>query len=119
MKGVNVEFVSKVKYFGINICDNLSDDSDIKARVRSIYCTANMLRARFFKCSLKVKNVLFRYFFSCTYGINRWCCYSTANLNHLRVAYNNAFHILHNLPRRIHTVLFKLWLQMAFQFFTL
>jgi len=36
MKGVDIEFLSKVKYLGITICDNLSDDSGIKARVRSI-----------------------------------------------------------------------------------
>jgi len=56
LKGVNVEFVSKVKYLGITIRDNLSDDSDTKAWVKSIYCTANMLCARFFKCLLKTKN---------------------------------------------------------------
>jgi len=49
MKGVvYVEFVSKVKYLGITIYDNFN----IIALVSSIYCTANMICARFFKCSL-------------------------------------------------------------------
>ena len=51
----HVEFVNSIKYLGVTISSVLSDELDIKARVRSIYCIANMLRARFFKCSVNVK----------------------------------------------------------------
>ena len=86
----------------VTISSVLSDELDIKARVRSIYCTTNMLRTRFSKCSVNVKNILFQYFCSSIYGINLWCRYPPSGINHLRVAYNNAYRILFNLPRRIH-----------------
>ena len=59
-----VRFVKGVKYLGVTITDDLSDDMDIRARVSSIYCTANMLRSRFFKCFANAKNILFRHFCS-------------------------------------------------------
>ena len=68
----------------------------------SIYCTANMLRSRFFQCSANVKNILFRHFCSCMYGINLWSRYSHSRIEHLGVAYNIAYRVLHNLPRKIH-----------------
>ena len=98
----HVEFVNSIKYLGVTISSVLSDELNIKARVRSIYCIANMLRTRFFKCSVNVKNILFRYFCSSIYGINLWCRYPASSINRLRVAYNNAYRILFNLPRRIH-----------------
>ena len=39
---------------------------------------------------------------SSIYGINLWCRYPSSSINRLRVAYNNAYRILFNLPRRIH-----------------
>ena len=94
--------MKSIKYLGVTISSVLFDELDIKARVRSIYCIANMLRTRFFKCSVNAKNILFRYFCSSIYGINLWCRYPASSINHLRVAYNNAYRILFNLPRRIH-----------------
>ena len=94
--------MNSIKYLGVTISSVLSDELDIKARVRSIYCIANMLRTRFFKCSVNAKNILFRYFCSSIYGINLWCRYPASSINRLRVAYNNAYRILFNLPRRIH-----------------
>ena len=97
-----VELVNSIKYLGFTISSVLSDKLDITARVRSTYCIANMLRTRFFKCSVNAKNILFRYFCSSIYGINLWCRYPASSINRLRVAYNNAYCILFNLPRRIH-----------------
>ena len=102
MNDQRVEFVSSIKYLGVTISSVFSDEFDIKAQVRSIYCIANMLRTRFFKCSVNIKNILFRSFCSPIYGIYLWCRYSAPSINCLRVAYNNAYRILFNLPRRIH-----------------
>ena len=76
--------LNSIKYLGVTISSVLSDELDIKARVRSIYCIANMLRTRFFKCSVNVKNILFRYFYSSIYGINLWCRYPASSINRLR-----------------------------------
>ena len=97
----HVELVNSIKYLGVTISSVLSDELDIRDRGRSIYCIANMLRTRFFKCSVHVKNI-FCYFCSSICGINLWCCYPASSINRLRVAYNNAYRILFSLPRRIH-----------------
>ena len=97
----HVEFVNSIKYLCVTISSVLSDELDIKARVRSIHCIANMLRTRFFKCSVNAKNILFRYFCFSIYGINFSYRYPTSSINRLPVAYNNAYRILFNLPGRM------------------
>ena len=36
------------------------------------------------------------------YGINLWSRYSHSSIERLRVAYNNTYRVLHNLPRKVH-----------------
>ena len=60
----HVEFVNSIKYLGVTISSVLSDELDIKVRVRSIYCIANMLRTGFFKWSVNVKKFCFVIFVS-------------------------------------------------------
>ena len=43
--------------------DDLSDESDMKAKARQMYARSNMLRQRFHFCSSGVKNKLFTTFF--------------------------------------------------------
>lgn len=94
-----VKFVSKVSYLGVYLKSNLRDDEDIARQVRCLYCAANKLKARFAKCSTHVKNILFRAHCMGFYASQLWCNYSSAAINRLRVAYNDAFRILHGLPR--------------------
>ena len=39
-----LNFVSNYTYLGHIICDDLSDESDMKAKVRQMYARSNMLR---------------------------------------------------------------------------
>ena len=64
-----------------------------------MYCCANMLRYRFHRCSRMVKNNLFRSYCTAFYSSQLWCKYSKNAIYRLRVAYNDSFRILHNLPR--------------------
>ena len=96
-----VEFVSKVKYLGGFLNCNLKDDDDICRQLRSTYTTADMLRSKFSCCSVVVKNCLFRTFCSAKYGVGLWSSYLQSCHNRIRVAYNNAYRILFNLPRKI------------------
>ena len=47
------------KYLGHEICDDLSDENDIKYKERSLYGRSNILLRKFYFCSKKVKNKLF------------------------------------------------------------
>ena len=57
------------------------------------------LKTRFFKCLIEVKNILFRAHCMCFYASQQWCNYSTSAINRLKVAYNDAYRILHGMPR--------------------
>ena len=48
------------------------------------------------------KTFCFVIFCSSIYGINLWFRYPASSIYRFRVAYNNAYRILFNLPRRIH-----------------
>ena len=56
-----LNFVSYCTYLGHIICDDLSDESDMKAKARQMYARS-MLRQRFHFCSADVKNKLFSTF---------------------------------------------------------
>ena len=58
-----LNFGSYYTYLGHIICDDLSDESDMKAKARQMYARSNMLRQRFHFCSADVKNKLFSTFF--------------------------------------------------------
>ena len=49
-------------YLGVSISSDLCDDTDIARQASYLYCAANKLKTRFFKCSIEVKNI----FISCT-----------------------------------------------------
>ena len=57
-----LNFVSYYTYLGHIICDNLPDESDMKAKAMQMYARSNMLRQRFHFCSADVKNKLFSTF---------------------------------------------------------
>ena len=91
--------VGQVKYLGVVIDSLLCDDADILRQLRYQYCSANKLRASFFKCSISVKNVLFRSYCTALYAAHLWCIFKKSTLQRLRVAYNNGFRILYGLSR--------------------
>ena len=92
--GQKIKFVNNVEYLGVSISSDLCDDTDIAIQARYLYCAANKLKTRFFKCSIEVKNILFRAHCMCFYASQLWCNYSTSAINRLKVAYNDAYRIL-------------------------
>ena len=62
--------------------DNLSDDGDIRRETR-----CNMLRRRFYNCSMSVKLVLFRSFCLCCYNIALWNKFRIVLMNKFRSCY--------------------------------
>jgi len=57
-----VKYVSDFRYLGHVIMDNFSDDGDIRREIRCMFTRCNMLRRRFYNCSMSVKLVLFKSF---------------------------------------------------------
>ena len=67
-----IRFVNEIKYLGVFFNSKLCDDEDINRQVRYLYGTANRLKTCFYKCSTKIKNVLFRTYCSCMYACQLW-----------------------------------------------
>ena len=61
-KKLNV--VTACSYRGLNICNDLSDDADLKSKSRQMYAKSNTLRQKCHMCSTAVKVKLFTAYFS-------------------------------------------------------
>ena len=97
--GSELNWVDVYKYLGCFITSDLKDDRDIRRQVRAIYCRGNMIIQKFSKCSVDVKNQLFRSYVSCLYCCALWKDYSTSSFNMVRVAYNNVYRALMGIKR--------------------
>ena len=91
--------VTKYKYLGHCISDDLSDDDDMARQYRQIYAQGNALLRNFFMCTESVKITLFRSFCTSLYTCELWCQYRSESLRKLCVAYNNVFRFLCREPR--------------------
>jgi len=67
--------------------------------VKSLYYAANKLRGIFDQCSPAVKNTLFRAYCMPMYACQLWSKYTQSSMKSLRAAYNNAYRIMHYMPR--------------------
>ena len=83
----SVQYVSNFKYLGHIILDNLSDDGDICREIRCMFTRCNMLRRRFYNCSMSVKLVLFKSFYLCFYNIALWNRFRIGVMNTFRSCY--------------------------------
>lgn len=91
--------VTRVKYLGHWVTDDLKDDLDIERERRALAVRSNMLIRRFGKCTKNVKISLFRAYCQTFYTCNLWIKYTRRAYSALRVQYNNAFRMLMGLPR--------------------
>ena len=94
-----IRFVNSVKYLVVYLSSTLNDDDDIAKQVRYIYCCANMLKYQFYRCFRIVKNNSFRSYCTSFYSSQLWFKYFKNAIYLLRVACNDSYRILHNLPR--------------------
>ena len=91
--------VTKYKYLGHCISDDLSDDDDMARQYRQIYAQGNALLRNFFMCTESVKITLFRSFCTSLHTCELWWNYRSESLRKLCVAYNNVFRLLCSEPR--------------------
>ena len=87
-----IRFVNESKYLGVFLNSKLRDDEDINRQVRYLYGTANRLKACFYNCLTKIKNVLAR---------QLWNKFFSSSLKRMRVVFTNSFQFLHGLPRYV------------------
>ena len=99
MNNVLLTRVTKYKYLGHCISDDLSDDDDMARQYRQIYAQGNALLRNFFMCTESVKITLFRSFCTSLYTCELWCQYRSESLRKLCVAYNDVFRCLCREPR--------------------
>ncbi|XP_026322734.1 uncharacterized protein LOC113232279 [Hyposmocoma kahamanoa] len=97
--GAPLKIVSKFKYLGHWVTDDLSDNSDTERERRSLAVRCNMLARRFARCTRQVKITLFKSYCQSFYTCSLWVNYTQRTYNGLRVQYNNAFRVLLGLPR--------------------
>ena len=62
---------------GVFLTDTLFDDCDITCQVRYLYAVGTSLRSTFHKCSIHIKNMLFRAHCCTLYASQLWCCVVT------------------------------------------
>ncbi|XP_048002915.1 uncharacterized protein LOC125239387 [Leguminivora glycinivorella] len=91
--------VSKFKYLGHWVTEDLSDNCDIERERRSLAVRCNMLVRRFARCTHAVKVTLFKAYCQSFYTCSLWSSYTRRAYSDLRVQYNNAFRMLMGLPR--------------------
>ena len=95
---VNGDESEKVKYLGHILCSDLRDDEDMMRQRRHLYAQGNVISRSFRMCSITVKNTLFRTFCTPMYTCHMWWNYTAQSFRKLKVAHNNAFRMMHNLP---------------------
>jgi len=100
LNGARVQFFDQAKYLGVWINSSLKDDDDIQRQVKSL-CAVNELKGIFDQCSPAVKNTPFRAYCIPMYACQLWSKYTQTSMKRLRAAYNNAYRIMHYMPRNV------------------
>ena len=95
----SLNVVTKIKYLGHIIRDDLCDDDDVQRQCCKLYAQANMIARKFHMCSKDVKIALFRAYCTPLYTAHLWCNYSKGKMNKIKVAYNDALRIFLKYPR--------------------
>ena len=72
LDGKIIKFVDSVKYLGVFLTDTLSDDCDITCHIKYLYAVGNSLRSKSHKCSIHIKNTLFRAHCCTLYASQLW-----------------------------------------------
>jgi hypothetical protein len=99
LNGSALEFISKCKYLGVFISNDMCDDHDLTRQLRSFYMRSNYLARNFKACSPDVKTSLFTTFCGNMYAGHCWSSFSKATFSKLNVAFNNSFRCFMSYPR--------------------
>ena len=99
MYGEKIQEVTKTKYLGHIITNDLTDDADIDRQVKKLYAQGNSILRKFHMCSWDVKLTLFRAYCSPLYTAQLWWSHKRASINRLKVTYHDLFKMFLGLPK--------------------
>ena len=100
LDGRKLDYHESHKVLGMVIECTGSDKQDISRQIRGLYCRGNMLLRKFSQCSDNVKRQLFISYCTNMYCFQLWSQFTLAQMQKLRVAYNNIFRRFFRLPPR-------------------
>ena len=86
-----LRWVTKYKYLGTILSDDLSDDSNMLRQRGTCYARCNSLIRNISSCSLNVKVKLFKTLCCIMYCCQIWSQYKKGTVRKLQVEYNHAF----------------------------
>ena len=86
-----LRWLTKYKYLGTILTDDLSDDSNMLRQRGICYARCNSLIRNFSVCSLNAKVKLFKTFCCIMYCYQIWSQYKKDTVRKLQVGYNHAF----------------------------
>ena len=98
LSGKKLDFVEEFKYLGHIISSDMSDDKDIIAQNKKLCARGNTIIRKVKLCSKEIKCLLFKTFCYGIYGAALWSTFTRANMERLRVNYNNILRRLLNVP---------------------
>ena len=99
LSGSRLKFVGKVKYLGVIIDQELSDNDDLLRHRKFLYGKGNTLIRHFRMCSEAVKDRLFFAYCNNVYGGHLWTKYHDRTLKSVCTAFNDIYRIMHNMRR--------------------
>ena len=101
---IQIRFVSTEKTTRIasraSCSSNNCDDNDMLKQMRMLYCRSNRLVRLFSKCSKPVLLELCKSFCTVFYCSYFWTNYKKTTFSKIRVAYNNVYHKILDVPKR-------------------
>jgi hypothetical protein len=101
LNGAPLLFISKHKYLGFIITDDLTDNSDMKRIIRTLYVQGNKLGSYFKNCTDDVKVKLFQSYCYSFYGLNLWCKFTNVCMQKVTSAYKPIFSNLFRVKEKI------------------
>ena len=100
LNGNIIDYVEKTKYLGYMFTNDKQDDVEMLRQLRLLYMRSNKIIRMFYFCKIDVKLELFRSFCTSFYCSYLWTGYKKSTFNRLRVAFNNAYRRILELPWR-------------------
>ena len=102
LNGNIIDYVEKTKYLGYMFTNDKQDDVEMLRQLRLLYMymQSNKIISMFYFCTIDVKLELFRSFCMSFYCCYLWTGYEKSTFHRLRVAFNNAYRRILDLPWR-------------------